>query len=64
MVTACGRLDQLSRADCRRRFLEEFTIDSMVDRYEAVYQAAQANEPLPRVAAAAATAPSRSGAGG
>jgi glycosyltransferase involved in cell wall biosynthesis len=64
MVTACGRLDELSRADCRQRFLEEFTIDSMVDRYEAVYQAAQANEPLPKVAAAATTAPSRSGAGG
>ena len=40
MVTASEHIGDISREACRRRFLDEFTADRMVDRHEAVYEAA------------------------
>ncbi|MBN1124915.1 MAG: glycosyltransferase family 4 protein [Sedimentisphaerales bacterium] len=37
-IEAVGRIETLSRADCRRRVEENFTIDYMVSGYEKVYQ--------------------------
>ena len=48
MAEACSRLGDISRAACRQRFLDEFTVDRMVDRYEDVYTEALAQERLPR----------------
>jgi len=38
MVAAIGKLDTLSREDCRREFESRFTVEIMVDQYEQVYR--------------------------
>ena len=48
MVAACEHIGGLRRSDCRQRFLDEFTADRMVDRYEAVYALALSRGRLPR----------------
>jgi glycosyltransferase involved in cell wall biosynthesis len=45
---AVARVGEIDRAACRARFLQEFTLERMVDRYEAVYNRALSIEPLPR----------------
>ena len=37
MVEAIGRIDRLSRAECRREFENRFTAEIMVEQYERVY---------------------------
>jgi glycosyltransferase involved in cell wall biosynthesis len=37
LVAACRRVEQLSRAACRKEFESRFTVETMVDRYEKVY---------------------------
>jgi len=51
MAAAVPRVAALDRAASRRRFLERFTTDVMVDRHVSVYEQALSSEPLPRVAA-------------
>ncbi|MBV8359817.1 MAG: glycosyltransferase family 4 protein, partial [Deltaproteobacteria bacterium] len=38
MVAAIGRIDTLSRAECRREFENRFTVEIMVERYERIYR--------------------------
>jgi glycosyltransferase involved in cell wall biosynthesis len=38
MVAAVGKIDQISRAGCRKEFESRFTAEIMVDRYEQVYR--------------------------
>lgn len=38
MAAAVKKIDQIKRADCRKRVLEHFSIDCMVDGYESVFQ--------------------------
>jgi glycosyltransferase involved in cell wall biosynthesis len=37
MVAAVGRIDELSRAECRKEFENRFTVEIMVERYEQIY---------------------------
>ncbi len=37
LVAACRRVGNLSRAACRKEFENRFTVETMVDRYEEVY---------------------------
>jgi glycosyltransferase involved in cell wall biosynthesis len=37
LVAAVGRVDQLSRSDCRAEFEARFTVARMADRYEELY---------------------------
>jgi glycosyltransferase involved in cell wall biosynthesis len=38
MAAAVGKIEKLSREDCRREFESRFTAEIMVDRYEQVYR--------------------------
>lgn len=38
MVEAVGKIDQISRADCRRHVKEKFSTTQMVDHYEAAFR--------------------------
>jgi glycosyltransferase involved in cell wall biosynthesis len=51
MPEACARLRTISRQACRERFLAEFTIERMVDRYLAVFERALEEQPSAREAA-------------
>jgi glycosyltransferase involved in cell wall biosynthesis len=42
---ACRRLHAVDRAACRKRFLDEFTADVMIERYLAVYDRARQTSP-------------------
>jgi glycosyltransferase involved in cell wall biosynthesis len=57
MPEACARLREISRQACRERFLAEFTIERMADRYVAVLERAIEEQPPPREAARRARAP-------
>ncbi|HEV3230851.1 MAG TPA: glycosyltransferase family 4 protein [Candidatus Dormibacteraeota bacterium] len=48
MPDAVARIGEIARRACRERFEAEFSVDSMVERYEAVYTRALAEQPLPR----------------
>ena len=37
LVAAVGRIDSISRERCRREFEQQFAVEVMVDKYEAVY---------------------------
>jgi hypothetical protein len=45
LADAAKRAEQLSRAACRKEFEARFTVETMVDRYEEVYQRVMARRP-------------------
>jgi glycosyltransferase involved in cell wall biosynthesis len=45
LVAAVGRVDQLSRSDCRAEFEARFTVARMADRYEELYGRLLAQKP-------------------
>lgn len=59
MPEACARLREISRPACRERFLAEFTIERMADRYLKVLERALEEQPPPREAARRGRAPAR-----
>ncbi|MBI4492484.1 MAG: glycosyltransferase family 4 protein [Chloroflexi bacterium] len=44
MALACGRIQELDRAACRRRVAERFSVQTMVDGYERVYRSLAGQE--------------------